>query len=910
MNVFLRVALKSLWKNKTRTAVTVIGIILSAAMICAVTTFTSSIYNYALENAIYKYGDWHGSAQNLTFEELSAVTSAKKVKKAVYARQIGYAIAEGCLNEDKPYLYILGAEKNFEETMSIHLTSGRFPKNSGEILLPLHLSENGGIIHKIGDTLTLDVGHRISEGFEFWQHNPYCYEEIAGERVIMEELDIKETRTYTVVGFYERPAFEPYTAPGYTALTLSEEADKDLLCSVWLKMKNPRDVFDFLLDDVYALTNTDTSPFIDTNDSVLTYSGATGYGNLDFVITSMAVIVIALIMFGSVALIYNAFSISVSERTKQFGLLSSIGATKKQLRKIVMYEALAVGMIGIPLGVLSGIGGIGVTLLLVGDRFENLFDYAVPLRLSVSPLSVVAAALIAVITVLISALIPSRRATKVSAMDAIRQTRDITVKNAKVKTSNLTYKLFGFPGMLAAKYYKRSKKKYRATVLSLFMSIVLFVSAVSFTNYLIEANEGRNPADYDIVFHHRNYEGKMTEKELLTLFKEDAAVTEVAYSTESYEVIEIDKKYVSDAARDDTFGIVRDLLRIDSEKVDGLFTRIMFVDDAAYEKLVKKNKLGKEYLNAEIPKAIVIDTFTSFNVETERYENIDIIKGESIEVALSAPKRIEGYSYPATSLEDNGKLWLEYSKDDTNISEEGMLKVPLEEYMNTVHLTLGDSIEERPFYADKGGLQLIYPISVKDKLFPTDWTGSVSNEFDTTFFFTSSDHEKSYEAIKHTLSENGIPSGGVNDYAEADEEVENLIMIIRVFAYGFIVLISLIAAANVFNTISTNISLRRREFAMLKSVGMTAGGFNRMMCFECLLYGSKALLYGLPVSAVVTYIIFLAVHEGFDVGFAMPWSAIGIAAFSVFAVVFVTMMYSMRKIKKDNPIDALRNENL
>ena len=157
---------------------------------------------------------------------------------------------------------------------------------------------------------------------------------------------------------------------------------------------------------------------------------------------------------------------------------------------------------------------------------------------------------------------------------------------------------------------------------------------------------------------------------------------------------------------------------------------------------------------------------------------------------------------------------------------------------------------------------------------------------------------------------NGFNAKNLYDVAEQEESERNIVTIIRVFSYGFIVLISLIAAANVFNTISTNISLRRREFAMLKSVGMTQKGFNKMMNFECLLYGSRALLYGLPVSCGVTYLIYLAVMEGMETKFHLPWTAIGIATLSVFLVVFVTMMYSMSKIKKDNPIDALKNENL
>lgn len=102
----------------------------------------------------------------------------------------------------------------------------------------------------------------------------------------------------------------------------------------------------------------------------------------------------------------------------------------------------------------------------------------------------------------------------------------------------------------------------------------------------------------------------------------------------------------------------------------------------------------------------------------------------------------------------------------------------------------------------------------------------------------------------------------------------------------------------------------RREFAMLKSVGMTGKGFNRMMNFECILYGSKALLYGLPAAGFVAWLIYRAIGVGYDTDFQLPWSAIGIAVLSVFLVVFVTMMYSMTKIKKENPIEALKNENI
>ena len=175
---------------------------------------------------------------------------------------------------------------------------------------------------------------------------------------------------------------------------------------------------------------------------------------------------------------------------------------------------------------------------------------------------------------------------------------------------------------------------------------------------------------------------------------------------------------------------------------------------------------------------------------------------------------------------------------------------------------------------------------------------------------TSDDHKQSYRSLSAQLRDGGWENTTLIDHAETVESQRNIVTIIRVFAYGFIVLISLIAAANVFNTISTNINLRRREFAMLKSVGMNDSGLNRMMNYECILYGSKALLLGIPVSAGITYLIYRSVLEGYETVYRLPLAAMGIAAVSVFFVVFATMLYSMKRIQRDNPIEALKNENL
>ena len=523
MNVFHKVTLESLKKNRVRTIVTIVGIILSAAMICAVTTFASSFYNYIGEYYKYVYGDWHGSAERVEWNTYTNLWGTGDIEEATYNQILGYADINS-ENEFKPYLYIIGGEsEDFVERMPVHLLSGRYPKDSTEIILPKHLETNGNVKYKQGDTLTLEIGERMLDGYSMSQNNPCYMQDENGEDVFNgESLQIKETRTYTVVGFYERLHFmlEEYSAPGYTAITVADkERTGEVLYDVYFKMEKPKEIYNFVKEHhIEGQINSD----------VLMFQGVLVYNNFGVMIGSLTAIVIALIMFGSISLIYNAFSISVSERTKQFGLLSSVGATKKQLRKMVIYEAFVVSSIGIPLGVLSGITGIGITLKVIGDKFKA-FGFPMDMKLSASVISIVIAVIVALVTVLLSAWIPSKRAMRVSAVEAIRQNMDIHAKSKDVKTSKLVYKLFGLPGMLANKHYKRSKKKYRATVVSLFMSILLFVSASAFTDYLMAAAvDGISPYEYDFTFYSEMEDfNQFTQEELLEELKACKAVTDV-----------------------------------------------------------------------------------------------------------------------------------------------------------------------------------------------------------------------------------------------------------------------------------------------------------------------------------------------------------------------------------------------
>ena len=791
--------------------------------------------------------------------------------------------------------------------MPVHLILGTLPKDSTEIILPEHLTSNGKVNYKLGDTVTLDVGDRTLDGRRLGQDTPvYTYDsETQVEIMSGERLENTEPRTYTVVGIYERPTFEDYSAPGYTALTAADtkSADQSLI-HCYFKLHKPAGVYDFMREMGYTQEYRYAY-----NTKVLLYSGTAPFDSFLTAFYSLAAIIIALIVFGSVSLIYNAFSISVSERTRQFGLLSSVGATRKQLRRMVLFEALAVSAVGIPLGILVGIGGIGITLLLIGDKFFSIVRVDIPMRLCVSWQAVVIAAVIALVTVLISAWIPSKRATRVSAVEAIRQSMDIKVSGRPVRTSKLAYKLFGLPGVLAGKHYKRNRKKYRTTVVSLFMSIVLFVSAAAFTDYMMESAEGGLASDqFDLIYAaESDASSAMTPDALLELFFSEQNVTGGTYTKKQFLQGDISREYVTAmfADRFSNFGMESEDR---APKELGISGYLYFVADAEFNRLLEKYNLKEaDYYDRDNPLGIALDRNIELDRRLEKYVTLDTLKGDGCVIEGLYYVEIDGYYRKDSRIDENGNKVVLYQNRD---NENDIIELPYEESFAKYTLRSEKTIEEAPFFVSRStpvAINMIYPYSMLESVVPE----AALNQFrNTEYFLTSSNHTASFENLAPVLTENGLSSRQLFDYAANAETNRNVVTIIRVFAYGFIVLISLIAAANVFNTISTNISLRRREFAMLKSVGMTQKGFRRMMNYECLLYGSKALLLGLPISCGITYLIYRAVTTAYETSFHLPWAAIGIAVLSVFLAVFATMMYSMSKVKKDNPIDALKNENL
>ena len=891
MKILTRLTWANMKQNRTRTIVTVIGVILSAAMFAAVTTLLSSAFAWGTEIMIAQNGNYHLSISGAGSGFVDDITSDERVQSLVLAKELGYAAASTD-NAGKPYFYVLQGNEAFMQNMSVHLTDGRLPQTANEILLPEHYFSFGGERVPIGSTLSLNIGSRQSGGEPLGQSNMYA----DGE----EEIVNSQARTFTVVGYYERPGFEPYTAPGYTAIVGGGSLSADGIYDIYFLLNNPSKDLDAMIESL----NEGTYSY-SVNWDLLAFSGVSGFDNMRSMLIGMGIVFILIIFVGSVSLIYSVFSISVGERTRQFGLLSSVGATAKQIRRSVFTEAALVCLMGVPFGCVCGVGGIAVTLYFLGDAISNFAASEIPMTLSVHPLSIVAAIVITVGTVLVSAMIPARRAAKLSAMEAIRQSKDIkTPKKRKNREySPLFYKIFGVPAALARKYFSRSRKKYRNTIIALALSVLLFVSAGSFIDALVgTANYALELSDYDIWVTLNEVENIPA---LENAMQQLDGVTDFAFSQEGYAAVPANSAPMTEeyAAHVKTYSADG------TPAVDSI--TILYINDSAFNAMLPRGTDSAPFYDKDADVYLLCNhtafTMDVFDEETQEYKRVtdsfDFYDSSLTNLPVFADiEDIEGYySYELT--EQNGTYYRVYvpedysGETDANGEPVGAIK---REVLPTSY-TIGAVTDQMPMgYSGTAQPVLLRPISAADP-------ASLSS---LRLFLTSDDAIALEPELEDTLQSLGIGYSNLLNLVSEEETVHALLTVVQTFSYGFIILISLLSAANVFNTISTNIALRRRDYAMLGSIGMDRKGLIRMMNYECLIYGLHALLVGLPLSVLASIGIRYIVSDMVESVFDLPWIYFAIAALSVFVVVFSSMLYSYAKLKKDSPVETLKNENI
>ncbi|SFA97544.1 putative ABC transport system permease protein [Acetitomaculum ruminis DSM 5522] len=865
MRVLFKYTRNALKKSKTRTLVTIIGIILSMALFTAVIEGAFSGLIFYRNSIVEEYGKFQGFYSDINKKDKKEIIKSDEIESYASWEEVGWAKIDSSIEEDKPYIHIESMGKNFNDLVKVDLLEGRMPKDSSEIIisdsLVSNLDSKSIADFKVGKTIDLSIGQRLLNGNAPKMNDNFDADE--------ELVDTKE-KSLKIVGVFSRLSYdiEYFECPGYTALTLGEGNGN---YGVFFTLKSP-DKFVEMTEKIGYIDN------LRSNGELLRTYGNLGDGNIKKMLFGFTSFLVVFIVVGSVSLIYNSFSISLSERTKQYGILKSIGATKKQIVISVFYEAFVLALIAIPIGMIVGCVGIGTTFYLLKDAFKSLLsrnnNTEIYLVLNFSALII--AALVCLFTTMISALIPALRTIKKSAIESIRQVDDIKVSAKKVKTSKITQKIFGFEGMMGAKNFKRNKKRYRTTVISLCISVVIFITASTFSAYvsssLNEFNVMEGTADIRYGFDNELFESIESERKVFDLLKNAKDVTGSAFVIElSNQGISFETEYATD-----------EYLKYFSEeraKSVKSYSQIIFLDDDYFKEICKNNNLNyKDYFDKTNPKAIM------HNHETTIYQTDNGTKFIQYEILDKNKLPLVVNPFVENEYDENGDIKEESFELKHNVNING--------FADDCGFIIGDVA------------CVIYPST----MFDTMVGKGMEDNFYTTCVFTSENHVSSYDDMTNILTENSYNTNTLNDLAQNGESNKLIIFILDVFAYGFIVLISLIVTANVFNTISTNVLLRRREFAMMKSVGMTEKGVRHMLYYESFIYGFRSIITGVPIAILLSYYIYKISNFAGDIPFFIPVESILIAVISVFVVVFATMLFSSGKLKKDNTIEALRSE--
>ncbi len=849
MSILNRLTIKNLRLNKKRTIVTIIGIILSTALMVGIGLLFSSFQDLMIRDTIGYSGKYEAKYNDVDLIKLNDIKN--KNFTYFYEKPIGFSKIESS-NEYKPYMYITSVNKEYFNELK--LVDGSFPKNENEVVISNHVITNGGLNYKVGDIVTFTYGSRNIDGDITLANS---------ELVDGEFLTNEGTYTYKIVGIVERSNFESYSASGYTAFTVDVNSDKGNVNLYVMFNKNKK----IIKQSEELAKELNYNGDINYNSTLLALYGESTYGNVMSSMGGMMIIMLSLVSIGCIIVIYNSFAISVMERKKEFGLLSSIGATKKQLAHTVFFEAVVVGVIGIIFGILGAYIGIGCVVLVINNLISDMLDYK--LYLVTNPLFIIIPVIFMIVVIGVSAFIPSRKASKVSPIEAIRQNDDIKINKKKIKTSKFVNKLFGIEGEIALKNIKRNKKKYRVTIVSLFISIVLFISFSSYMNYTLNTASsvmGEVPYDYQISYFSTTAgnNGEALDK-INEIVKSSDVKEYVSYSVSNLSIIgnyTYSDEYLDfykSAYGDDGIKALNNLKY--------QYISIYILDDNSYNKY--KNLIGLDK-----DSVILLNKFkgVSYGNNKRVNYNIPVINNGNINIKIC-------------NFDD------EENTDTTKYCNKNIDNI-------FVTNKSFDLIEEFSYMSD-------FKIVVNKKLY--DSISDSSTHY--TQFNIISDNTNNIDKLTKDLDK--YSNVNYTNIKESMKQANNLILVVKILMYGFISLVTLIGVTSVFNTISTSMALRKREFAVLRSIGLTNRGFNKILFFESLFFGMKSLIFAIPVSIGITVLIHYALADMVSIStIIIPWKYIIISIVSVFVIVLLTMMYSTSKIKKHNIIEQIREENI
>lgn len=867
MNIVRTLTLRHLKENKGRTVVTILGIIVAVAMITAVFVGMSSLLNVTGQAMRNDTG-------NYEFQAYVNDSSIEKLKKDSRVKTVGIGVNSENTNDHREVCspaghnssiytttYVAGDENYFKQFI-VSKYEGTLPKNENEIAVDkayfdlVNDDTNSEIHWKVGDKVKLDYGNYYNkkEDYETSIDEDGTKYRKAGSKYVTVTaiLDYNSPTPMIITGWDKnctvdiKPVYVKLKEVGFNTRDKIKSIAKD--CGI--------DKYSFEYNGEYILCQGDLT-FIDQYKDMIPLIGA----------------VLAIIIVASVMLIYNAFSMSLTGRIRYLGMLASVGATRKQKRNSVYFEGAFLGMIAIPLGIFFGIIGIDITLNVVINRLADANALSgmdkIDSILSVPVWSIISIIVFSIITIFISAYIPARKSSKISPIDAIRQNDSIKLKAKSLKSSKLIRKIFGYEGEIANKNLKRNGKKSRLIIVSLTISVVLFISVNYFCSMLTNQVGGfeKEPYQVEVAVQYSNAEN--LDK---ALAKENNVKDK--YSITAYYIQQLKSN------KDKYLDYMNSKYK--NKYKEELCMRLHLVDDKYFDKLCKDNNIDKSKYYGKNLLALAVNSVGDKSkgdpVFKDSVKNYGLYCDQS---DLYAGGFIDDSIY-----EDNYKLEGHILSEENNIHIGDFIKYDENDSMFTMD--------------DNSEITMFAPMTEYLKV-----TNNKPSNMTVTYGYVTDDSKKLVKTLEDISDNYGVEY--ISNIEMEQQTTDSIKFTMQVFLYGFITLITLITLFNIVNTISTGTAMRKREFAMLRSVGVSKKGFYKIVCLESLLYGIKALIIGLPLSLLISYGMNVSLGSA-GYPFRPDIMIYLIVVVAVFLIVGLTMFYAVNKIKKGSIIEALKED--
>lgn len=885
MKLLNKLTLKNLRLNKVRTIVTIVGIMLSAALITVVSGMALSGRQTMIDGQKTWSGNYDVALDIIDTAKIDKIRQNRNVENAFYKERLGFSKATVADNAEYGYAVTAISENAFDGCFKLKLEKGSFPTNSNEAVVTGAFKNTDGKDVKVGDKITLELG--VLKGTDGKVLGESELLDLSPKRFKESKITDKKQKTYTITGIIENPNTRELNNPSscFEIYTVSdEESPVEAIRTKHMNklyiaytpqsegnyLQNTADILGFKADDMSNVSSDEISPEDQQTSGVNGYSFNTvllsmkGYGGSDgtnVMIFSLAVIIIIIVMLASVFVIRNSFAISITEKTSMYGMLASVGATKRQIRRNVLFEGFILGLIGIPLGILLGLGVNAILIAILNSVLGDMLSGAT--FVFVTPtIPIICAIVLSAVTIFCSSFFIALRASRIPPLVAIRGNKDIKVKNNKpYRTSKLTKKLFGVGGEIASKSLKRSRKKYRTTVISIVVSVAMFIAVSAFM-------------DYGMTFTDHYYGNTDYSYMVSGIDANQAQTIEKMPEIENYLTVGSQYGYVSADVPVNECG--ENFLYDNADGTKSFSVEFLEFEHDTFVQICRELKLDYNKVKGGV---LVYSEVTPYNME-----NME---------GTGEPMKLFGKTAPTK--------FIVYGNDDNgNELIAGKLKV-------------SSVFDEIPKSADSvigEGTILGQGLIIGEQGVISPQLGE--HECYITLYANTSNHTSLTNRIESMPSTGDSESYiSIFDYEETVRQFNAVMLIVGIFVYGFIGVISLIGMTNIFNTISTNMQLRSKEFASLKSIGMTKKEFNRMIRLESLMYGIKSLIIGIPLGVLGVFAIFSAFSNGnVPMSFVFPWKAILISIAAVFIVVWLIMKYSISKVNKQNIIETIRNDNI